>query len=96
MDLALRRNRGDRDAPAAPKLEQPLVAEVAQRAQHRVAVDVEDRGQVSGRRQTVTGLGLAVGNRTANLGRHLLVEVGGRASIDVDVQDGASNNSFIW
>lgn len=49
-ECTLRRGPGDRHAAAASKLEETLVAQLAERAQHRVSVDVEDGGEVLRRR----------------------------------------------
>ena len=68
------------DAPAAAELEQALVAERAQGTKHGVRVDAEHGSEIPGRREALAGLGLAVGDRTANLGGGLL-EQRRRASI---------------
>lgn len=86
---------GDRDAPPPPELEQPLVAQGSQSAQHRVLVDPGDRREVLGRRQAVTGAGLATCDGPADLRRHLLVELEGVLSVDLDSQYGAMQNSSI-
>ena len=66
---------GDGDAAAAPELEQPLVAQRVQRAQHRVPVHAEHRRQVAGRREPVARPRLAVGDRPPELAGNLLVEL---------------------
>jgi hypothetical protein len=55
-----------------------------QRAQHGVAVDVENRGEVAGRGEALAAGGLAVGDRAANLGGDLVVkgERSVRAAVD--------------
>src|SRR5436190_1258620 len=59
------------------------------------SVDAALGREVARRRQALGGLRLAVGDRTANLGRGLLVQVGGFGAVELDAQHGASNNSFI-
>ena len=77
--------------PAA-KLEQSLVAQLAQGAQHRVGVDPEHGCQILGWWQTLAGLRLALGDGTADLGCDLLVQLRGRVAIDPDIPHGASNH----
>ncbi|HEU5476866.1 MAG TPA: hypothetical protein VFU64_03445 [Gaiellaceae bacterium] len=72
--------------PAAPELEQPLVAEEPERAQHGVRVHAENGREVTGRREPLTRLRLAVGDRTPDLGRHLLEELGRLLPVDLDLE----------
>ena len=86
---------GDRDPASAPELEQTLVPEHAKRAQDRVAVHVENGREVAGGWKPLAGPRLSLGDRAANLGGDLLVELERFAPIDLDVQHGAINFSFI-
>src|SRR5262249_9266114 len=84
MNGALLGSAADGDAPAAAELEQALLAELPERAQHGVAVDPEDGREVACRRKPLARPGLAVGDCPADLGRHLLVQVVSAAAVDVD------------
>jgi hypothetical protein len=84
----------DGDAPPAAKLEQPLVAQLAKGAQDGVPVDLELGREVSRRRQPLARLRLPLGDRPADLSRHLLVQVGRLGAVDLDTEHGASNTSF--
>ena len=77
---------GDGDAATAPELEQALVAQQPERPQDGVGVDVEDGGEVFCRWEPFAWFGLAVGDRAADLGGDLLVEVGGVRFVDLDIQ----------
>jgi photosystem II stability/assembly factor-like uncharacterized protein len=86
--------RRDRDATPSSEFEQPLVAQLPERAQDGVPVHVELGRQVTGRRQALAGLRLPLGDRAPDLGGHLLVQVGRLCAIDIDTEHGASDNSF--
>jgi len=62
------------DAAAPPKLEQPFLAQEPQGAKDRVGVHAQHRGQVAGGWEPLSGVGLAFGNGTTDLRRHLLVQ----------------------
>jgi hypothetical protein len=94
-DRPMVRGGDDGDASPAAKLEQPLVAQLAKGAQDGVPVDAELGREVAGRRQPLTRLRLPLGDRPADLARHLFVEVGGLLAIDLDTEHGASNTSFL-
>src|SRR5262249_42058691 len=81
------------DTAAAPKLEQPLLAEEAQRTQHGVRVHAEDCCEAAGGRKALAGLRLAVRDRAPDLRRHLLEELGRLLSVDLDVQHRAVHTS---
>lgn len=86
---------GDGDAASAPELEQSLIAEEAQRAEDSVAVDLEDCGEIAGGREALTGRCFAFGDRAADLGRDLLIQLGRLVAVDLDTNHGASNSSPI-
>lgn len=86
---------GDCDAAPAPEVEQSFVSERAQRPQHCVGVDADHRGQVLGRWQALAWFGLAFGDRAADFGGDLLVQVGWVAVIDLDRERDANYPSFI-
>ena len=86
---------GDGDATSASELEQALVAEEPQRAEHGVGVDVEDGGEILRGREALSRLGFSVGDRPANLAGDLFVQVGGVGAVDLDIQHGASNTIAI-
>jgi hypothetical protein len=86
MDGTLLWRAADRHPAPAAELEQPFVAQGAQRPQDGVAVDAEDCREVDGRRQPLAGLSLTLGDRAANLPGHLPVKVGGVASADLDAE----------
>lgn len=56
------------DAPAAPELQESLLAEQAQRAEDGVRVDAEHGSEVTGSWQAFSGLCFPIGNRTADPG----------------------------
>jgi hypothetical protein len=66
----------DRDASAAPEVEQSLLAKRSERAQDSVRVDAEHCGQVLRRRKAFAGFGFAFGDGAADLGGDLFVQVG--------------------
>lgn len=72
------------NAPAAPELKHPFVAEQAQGTKDGVRVDPKHRGEVAGRRQPFSRFGLAVGDSPADLGGDLLEEVGLLLAVDLD------------
>ena len=86
------RPAGDADATAAPELEQALVAQQAQRPQHRVGVHAQDRGEVTGRWKSLARAGLPVGDRAADIGRDLVVQKSGIATVYLDFEYRASHN----
>jgi hypothetical protein len=93
QDRALPRGPGDRDAPAAAELQHPLIPEQSQRPQHRVGVHIQHGGQVPGRRQSLAGADLAVGDRPADLGTDLIVERQRIVPAKFDIQHDASQTS---
>jgi hypothetical protein len=61
--------RRDRDAAPSAELEQSLVAQLPERAQDGVPVDLEDGRQVAGRWQALARLRLPFGDRPPDLGK---------------------------
>jgi photosystem II stability/assembly factor-like uncharacterized protein len=94
-DLSVRRSRRNCDSASAPKLEQPLVAELSERAQDRVRVDAQHRRQVTCRRESIAGLGLSLCDRPTYLAGDLLVKIDGLVAVELDMKHGASNTSVI-
>jgi Mg-chelatase subunit ChlD len=92
---ALFRRACDGDPSATSELEESFVAELAEGAQDRVRVDTEHRSEVARGRETLAGLGLAVGDRSPDLGGHLLVQLRRFGSVDLDFEHGAIHNSSI-
>ena len=84
---------GNGDSTAAAKLEQSLVLEQPQRAQHGVGVDSENGCEVSRWWESFTGLRLAICDRTSNLGGDLEVEVGRILFVHLDTNQCTSNTS---
>ena len=89
------RGAGHADAAAAAELEHAFIAEQSQGAEHGIGVHAQHCGQILGRGEPFTGLGLAVGDGAADLACDLLVEVGGVGLVYLDIQHGASNTSAI-
>ena len=85
---------GHPDAPAAPELQQSLVAELAERAQDRVGVDPEQLGEIAGGRDPFPGLALPRGDGPADRRGHLLVQ-GAKVLFFEAQQHGANENSTI-
>ena len=86
VELALLWRRDDRDAPAAADLEQPLVPKLPECAQDRVSVHLQHGGQVQRRRKPLARAGFSIPDRTANLGRYLLVQVCRLVSVQLDMK----------
>jgi hypothetical protein len=80
---ALGRPGNDRPA-TAPELEQSLVLQQSPRAQDGVGVDSENGREVSCRRESLTGLRLALGDGTPNLRGDLQIEVGAIRLVHLD------------
>ena len=83
---ASRRSPGDGYPAAAAELEQPLVAEKAERPEDRIRVHAEDGGEVPRRREPLARFRFAVGDRSSDLRRNLL---------ELDLPHGAIYPSFI-
>ena len=73
----------------AAKLEQPLVPEQPQRSQHGVRVYPEYGSEVACGREAFAGLGLAVGDRSADVDGHLVVQQGRVGSVHLDAPHSA-------
>jgi hypothetical protein len=86
VDLALLWRRDDRGAPAAPDLEQPLVPKLPERAKDGVSVHLQHRGQVERGREPLAREGLSIRDRTPDLRRNLLVQVGRLVSVQLDMK----------
>ena len=89
------RGSGHGDATAAAELEQSLVAQYAQRAEHGVGVDADDGGQIFGGRETLARTGFTVGDRASDLRGDLLMQVDWVGLVDLDGEHNASYLSFI-
>ncbi len=87
--------RGDMDAAATAELKQPLVAQLSQRSQDSVGVDIEYGGEVSGGWEALSGGCLALRDRAADLCGYLVVEQHRLIAVDLDTQHRASNTSVI-
>jgi len=85
----------NRDASTAPELEKSFLPKDLQRTQQGVLVDAEDGGEILGRRQALTRLGLTVRNCSPDLRGDLLVEIGGVRFVHLDTYHGPSNTSSI-
>jgi hypothetical protein len=90
-----RRLPGDRDPMASPELDESLVSQLPQGPQNRVGVHPEDLGQIAGRRQALSGTGLAFGYRSAYLGSDLFVEEGRITRVDLETVHSANYTSTI-
>ena len=86
VELALLWRRDDRDTPTAPDLEQPLVPKLPERAEDGVSVHVQHGGEVDRGREPLARAGLSIRDRTANLGRNLLVQVCRLVSVQLDMK----------
>ena len=86
VELALFWRRDDRDAPAAPDLEQSLVPKLPKRAEDGVSVHPQHCSEVQRRREPLARAGLSVRDRTSDLGRNLLVQVGRLVSVEIDMK----------
>lgn len=86
VELALLRRRDDRDPPTAPNLEQSLVPQLPERAEDGVSVHLQHGGHIQRGRQPFARTGLSGRDRTANLGRNLLVQVRRLVSVQLDME----------
>jgi hypothetical protein len=75
---------GNGDAAAAAEVEQALVAQLAECAQHGVGVDAKHGREIARRWQSFAGVGFPVGDGTADLSGDLLVQLRGIASVHLD------------
>ncbi len=82
------------DTAAPTKLEQTLLAQEPQGAKDRVGVHAQHRGQVAGGWEPLSGLGLAVGNGTTDLGCHLRVQRRRFRPVKGDTEHSASETSI--
>jgi hypothetical protein len=87
VELALLWRCDDRRAPAAPDLEQPLVPKLPERAEDGVSVHLQHGGQVERGREPLARAGLSIRDRTVNLGRNLLVQIGRFVQTRVGIGD---------
>ena len=99
-DTALGSSR-NRDASTATEREKSFLPKELRRTQQGVLVDTGDGGEILHRRQAFTGLGHAVGDRSPDLRRNLLVEIGRvssvhRAGSDERREDGSSVPRPLW
>lgn len=94
-DDAVRLCRRHGHAATAREIQEPFVAERSQRSQDGVPVHAEDRCEIARRRQSVPGAGFALGDRATDLSCDLLVQLDGLVPTQLDVEDGASDNSSI-
>src|SRR5262249_40774988 len=92
---ALRPDAGDRDATAAAELHQPFIAQRPQRPQHRVGVDPEHRGKITGRREPLPRPGLALRDRPAERRRSLLVQRNWAQRVDLHDNSNVTHISII-
>ena len=65
---------GHGDPTTALEVEKPLVSEYVEGPQDSVLVHAEHRGQVLGQRKSIAWTSFALGDRSANLGGHLIVQ----------------------
>ena len=90
---ALRRLAADGDPVPPPELDETLVAELSHGTEDRVGVHAEHRGQIPRRRESFAGDGFAVGDGSTDFGRHLFVEEGRVAGVDVELRHSANEIS---
>jgi len=86
VEFALLWRGDDGHAPTAPDLEQPFVAKLPERAEDGVSVHLQHGGQVQRGREPLARAGLSVRDRTANLGRNLLMQVCRLVSVQLDMK----------
>jgi DNA-binding beta-propeller fold protein YncE len=85
----------DRDTSSAAELEDTLVSKDPKRAQHGVAVDIQDGRHVVGGRQSLTGTNIAVGNVPADLRGHLVMKGHGVVAVSLDTAHGDNHSVII-
>lgn len=72
------------DASSPTEFEKPFVAQNAQRPQHGIGVDAEDRSEVFGRRQPLAWPRFTLGNGAPDFAGHLFVERERVGTVNVD------------
>ncbi|MDX6721009.1 MAG: hypothetical protein QOJ63_3263 [Solirubrobacteraceae bacterium] len=93
-DVGAGRTVSDGDATSAAELQQALISQQTQGAQHRVAVDLKHRCEIPGRWQAFPRSGVAFGDRASDLRGDLLVQAQYRVRTTIDRAHGARNTSF--
>jgi hypothetical protein len=86
---------GDSDPTTAAELEQPLLAQQTQSAEDGVPVHTEHGCEVARRRQALARPCLTLGDGAPQLGSNLIVESQCLAAVDLDLEHGTRNTSFI-
>lgn len=86
VELALLWRRDYGRAPTAPELEQPLVPQLAERAEDGVPVHLQHGRQIQRGREPLARTGLSSRDRAANLGRNLLVQICRLISVELDMK----------
>lgn len=76
-----------------PKVQEPLVPQDAEGAEHGVGVHPEYGCEVLGRGETLSGRGFAGGDGVPYLGGYLVVQGDSFGAIDLDMQHGAIHSS---
>jgi hypothetical protein len=80
---------GDTYPSATGEVHGSFISKKAQRAQHSVPVDIQDRRKVNRRRKSFTGLDLTVRDGFSDLRGDLIVKGELLRSIYLDIQHGA-------
>jgi hypothetical protein len=86
---------GDGDPATAAELEQPFLAQQTQSPEDGVPVHTEHGGEVARRRQALARPCFALGDGAPQLGSDLIVESQCLAAVDLDLEHGTRDTSFI-
>lgn len=86
---------GNGHPAAAAEVEQSLITEDSQRPQHRIGIDAENGCQISSGREALARLCLAVGDRPADLGGDLIVQICRLVAVDLAPAHSAMHTSTI-
>jgi WD40-like Beta Propeller Repeat len=86
---------GDGDPTTAAEFEQPFVTQQAKSTEDGVSVHTKHCCEVPRRRQALARQRLTLGDRASQLGSDLIVEAERLAAVNLDLEHGARDTSFI-
>ena len=94
-DGTLLRSTGHRYAAATLEIEKPFFTENVQSTEHGVLIHAEDSGHVFRQGKALTGSSLSLGDGSADLCCHLVVQRSGFSSVDLDIKHGTRHSRSV-
>lgn len=94
-DATCLRVSGDRNAMSSPKLHEPFIAKLSERAKDRVGIDAQYFRQITGGRESLSGGSLTLGDGTSDLSGNLFVQQRRITGINPDSLHYANHTSTI-